>query len=421
MKSRRIEPHLGSLAAVLESARSKSVTHRALVAGALADGETRVSNPLDADDTRATLSGLQALGFDVAAAPGLWTIRGREGRVQGGGALSLGESGTTFRFLLALAALGARPSSLDGARRLRRRPIEPLAQALRELGASANIPRDDAEDPIVCGGSEVRGGRVRLPGGTSSQFASALLLVGSRLPHGLELMVEPPAVSRPYLDVTVRVLEQFGVAIERPGELQWTVSPQSYGGIDFCVEGDHSSASYFLAAAAIVGGRVRVRGLDPESAQADACFGGILRELGCQVSTGEDWIEVVGDGKVRPFDVDLSDAPDLGPTMAVLGLFAEGPATLRGVSHLRHKESDRLQVLADNLVRLGRGARASGDRLEIARPDGPIRGGRIATASDHRIAMAFAVAGLRVDGVVLDDADCVNKSNPEFWEQFEAL
>jgi 3-phosphoshikimate 1-carboxyvinyltransferase len=249
-----------------------------------------------------------------------------------------------------------------------------------------------------------------------------MLLIGSRLPGGLELDLSPPAVSLPYVEVTVRVLREFGVRVERPDELCWKVPECGYPGREYRVEGDHSSASYFLAAAAVLGGRVRAEGLDPDSAQADARLQRILPELGCEVRSGPGWIEVEGTGTIRPFDLDMSDAPDLVPTLAVLALFADGPSAMRGVGHLRIKESDRLETLAGNLRRLGREASTTEDELIVGevtlpRPDEVT----VETASDHRMAMAFAIAGLRLPGVTVDDADCVAKSNPGFWQDLYRL
>jgi len=397
------------------------MTHRALVVAALADGESRIHNPLEADDTRVTLRGLEALGIPVAAAEGCWTVAGRGGSIPGAGSLELGESGTSLRFLMAVAALGRSPSRLDGASRLRERPVHELADALLAVGGSVTLTGGGGGLPLTVGGSAPSGGPVRVRAGRSSQFASALLLTASRLPRGLDLTLDPPAVSLPYVQLTVEALAAFGVACEQPEILRFRVRPTEYAGIDYRVEGDHSTASYFLAAAAIVGGQVRVEGLDPSSSQPDARLGRLLGELGCQVDRGDDWIEVTGSGEISGFDLDLSEAPDLAPTIAVLGLFAEGPSVIRGVAHLRIKESDRLAALAANLTGLGRPALARDDRLEIEPARNELRGTTIRTESDHRIAMAFAIAGMRLGGVRLDDGECVAKSNPEFWEQLARL
>jgi 3-phosphoshikimate 1-carboxyvinyltransferase len=421
MDVRAIRKRCEPLDAVLSATPSKSVTHRALVAAALADGQSALHGPLDAHDTRATRDGLSSLGIEIRSESGRWLVRGCSGRVPGGGALALGESGTTMRFLTAVAALGETPSRLDGAPRLRERPLGDLASALGQLGGSLRSDAETGGLPLTAGGGSLRGGTVSLPGSPSSQYASALLLVAPRLPGGLALSIEPPAVSLPYVELTERVLRAFGVEVTRESELSWRVAGGGYAGRDYHIEGDHSSASYFLAAAAIVGGRVRVHNLDSNSAQADARLGTILRDLGCRVETGDDWVEVEGDGKIPGFDLDLGDAPDVVPTLAVLALFADGPSVLRGVAHLRHKESDRLEVLARNLRALGRHAVAFDDRLVVEPPPPCLGGARIGTAGDHRMAMAFAIAGLRVDGIQIEDPACVAKSNPSFWDQLDRL
>lgn len=400
---------------------SKSVTHRALVAAALADGPSTILDPLLAQDTNVTRRGLLDLGVPVEEGESGWTVHGGSGRVPGGGRLWLGESGTSARFLLALAALSSTPSRLDGSPRLRERPLRELGAALRRLGARIHLDTRGGGLPAEAGGSPPRGGAVRVAAGRSSQFASALLLIGSRLPGGLDLTLKPPAVSLPYVELTARVLSRFGVAVERPETLRWRVAETAYAGREFRVEGDYSSASYFLAAAALLGGRVRVSGLAPDSPQPDRCLAALLEGLGCRVSRGRDAVEVRGSGRIPAFDLQLGHAPDLVPTLAILGLFAEGASTLRGIAHLRHKESDRLELLARNLRALGRAAEAVEDRLEIGPPSTTLRGGPVSTASDHRMAMAFAVAGLRLDGIVVDDEGCVAKSDPRFWGRLEAL
>jgi 3-phosphoshikimate 1-carboxyvinyltransferase len=421
MDVRRIDRIRGPLDAVLRAMPSKSVTHRALVAAALADGESTLRHPLDADDTRATRDGLAAMGVAIRIAGDDWVVRGCGGRIPGGGTLALGESGTTMRLLTAVAALGAFSSRLDGSPRLRERPLRELTGALERMGASIHPDPETGGLPVTAGGSPVQGGALRLPGSRSSQFASALLLIAPRLADGLDLTIDPPAVSVPYVGLTAAVLAAFGVPVVRVSELRWRVAYGAFAGRDYPIEGDHSTASYFLAAAAVLGGRVRVLDLSAGSAQPDARLGTVLRDLGCRVDAGTDWVEVEGNGRIPSFDIDLVDAPDLAPTLAVLALFAEGRCVLRGLAHLRHKESDRLELLARNLRALGRHATALDDRLVVESPPPCLGGARIGTASDHRIAMAFAIAGLRVDGVAVEDPGCVAKSNPRFWTQLAEL
>jgi 3-phosphoshikimate 1-carboxyvinyltransferase len=421
MVVREVQTAKSPLCGQFTAPASKSVTHRALVAAALADGTSVLEAPLDSDDTRATLAGIGALGFETRIDGSDWVVRGRRGEVPGGGDLWLRESGTSFRFLTALAALGRAPSRLDGAARLRERPVTELSRALVQLGAAIETAPGGGL-PLTAGGRPPRGGAVAVTAARSSQFVSALLLVGGRLPQGLRLRVDGRAVSRPYVDVTLAVLREFGVTIGAEGEGGFRIDPVDYGGRRFRVGGDHSSASYLLAAAAVTGGRVRVDRLDPASPQPDARFCRILERLGCRVRAGEDRIEVTGGTVLPAFDLDLADSPDLGPTLAVLALFADGACRLRGAAHLRLKESDRLEVLARNLRALGREAVAGPDSLEVGPPPrAGLHGATIETASDHRMAMAFAIAGLRLPGVVIDDAGCVEKSWPGFWEVFAEL
>jgi len=422
MNPRPIRTVRRPLDATLRASPSKSATHRALVVASLADGRSVIRDPLDADDTRVTLDGLRELGVRVDETAGAWTVEGCADVPPGGGSLWLAQSGTSMRFLLALAALGRAPSSLDGSARLRERPLHDLAQALRDIGATVEATSTSGGLPARAGGGpRPSGGRVRVAARHSSQFASALLLVGSRLERGLDLTLEPPAVSLPYVDLTVGMLEAFGVPVERAGELRWRVPHCPHEARELRIEGDHSSASYFLAAAAVVGGRVRVEGLDPSSRQPDARLARLLADAGSTVRTGPDWIEVTGSGPPRAFSLDLGASPDLVPTVAVVAMFADGPCELHGISHLKVKESDRLRAVAANLGRLGCDAAAGEDRLRVEPDPKRYHGATVVTEGDHRMAMAFAVAGLVVDGVTVDDPACVSKSNPSFWAQLDSL
>jgi 3-phosphoshikimate 1-carboxyvinyltransferase len=421
MTPRCIEPARGPLHAELQAVPSKSVTHRALVAAAMADGTSTIRNPLDAGDTRRTLDALRALGIAVVERDGAWAVSGRGGAVTGGAAIDLGASGTTARLLTAIAALGDCPSRLDGEPRLRERPMDELVEALVSLGAV--IERLGAGSfPLRAGGAAVVGGCVTISGARSSQFASALLLAAPAFARGLTLAIAPPRVSFGYVRLTVGVLEAFGAVIEPAEEGAFHVPAQRLRPADFSVEGDHSSASYALAAAAVRGGRVAVRGLDGGSTQPDARFLGDLASLGCRVETDAHTVRVEGSGRIPPFVWDLSDAPDLAPTAAVLALFADGPCVLTGLAHLAHKESDRTIVLRDNLEKLGAVATAAPGRLSITPPGKSMRhGAPVTVAGDHRMAMAFAVAGLAIPGIVIDDPGTVAKSYPEFWSDLDRL
>jgi len=421
MAMRCIEPANGPLDAEFRAAPSKSATHRALVAAALASGTSTIRGPLLATDTRVTCEGVRRLGVPVEDRDGAWIVHGSGGAIRGGATIDLAASGTSARFLTALAALGEHPSTLDGSPRLRERPIEELIAALSALGATVEA-EGGRRLPLRAGGTPVAGGTAVLSGARSSQFASALLLAAPAFARGLRLRVDPPRVSFSYVHLTVSSLAAFGAVIERTGEGEFWVPPQPLRPAIVTIEGDHSSASYALAAVAILGGRLRIRGLRPDSLQPDARFLGDLVSLGCRVSPDGDGVEVAATGRVPPFSWDLADAPDLAPTAAILAAFAEGPCVLSGLRHLAFKESDRLSLLRDNLGRLGAVVEVGDGSLAIVPAGRTVaRAATIEVAGDHRMAMAFAIAGLARPGVTVDDAGAVGKSYPRFWDDLAEL
>jgi 3-phosphoshikimate 1-carboxyvinyltransferase len=339
-------------------------------------------------------------------------------------ALFAGNAGTAMRFLCARLAAERRSFVIDGTARMRQRPIEDLLRALRSLGAAAESIRGDGCPPVRVGGRGLRGGGVVLPGGRSSQFLSALLLAGPAAEKGVAVEIEGRLVSRPYVDLTLDVMRRFGVRAspEAPsGAAARFVVPagQAYRPSEITVEGDYSSASYFFAAAAVVPGRVEVEGIGPHSLQGDARFPDLLERMGCRILRGAESVAVEGAARLRGVEADLGDLPDAAPALAVVALFAEGETRLTGVPHLRIKETDRIAVLCEAIARLGGEAEPLPDGLVI-RPR-PLRGAEIDPHGDHRIAMAFAVAGLRVPGVRILDPACVGKSYPDFWDDLERL
>lgn len=405
----------GPVDLALSAPPSKSLTHRALVAASLADGPSILYDPLLADDTRLTIAGLRRLGAVIEVGDRVVGVEGGGGPLaDGDGAvLDCGNSGTTLRLLASVAALADGRVTLTGSARMRERPVGPLGTALEALGATVRYPVSDGVPPIEVAGP-LRGGEAAVDGGVSSQFASSLLLAAPLMPEGLVLRLASPPVSRSYLDLTVGVIAQFGTDVERQGYEAFTVRPGGYTGAAFAVEGDWSSASYLFALAAALGGRVTVRNLDPASAQGDRRFVGALAAMGCRVSSGPAGVTVERDGPLRGIECEMSSAPDTVQTLAVIGALAEGPTRITGIGHLRHKESDRLAVTADRLRLLGAGAAVEEDALAIT--PAPLHGGTIDPAGDHRTAMAFAVLGLAVGGVAIEDPGCVAKSWPEFWE-----
>jgi 3-phosphoshikimate 1-carboxyvinyltransferase len=418
MNLRKILP-TGPVQATLTLPGSKSYTHRVLVAAALADGESLLTNALKAEDTELTAQALAKLGANLD-----W--QGNTIRVQGVGGrwrpvaepIYLGNSGTSMRFLTALAALGQGTYVLTGSERLCQRPLGELLQALGQLGVQAASERGDGCPPVTIQGG-LKGGRASLSGKVSSQYLSALLFIGPLAPGGVEIEITDELVSRPYVDLTLAVMEDFGISYYREG-YRFFQAPggQSYLARDYAIEADASSASYFWAAAAITGGKVTVANLNEDSCQGDATFPEVLARMGCRVQTGEGGLAVEG-GPLTGIMVDMAAMPDLAPTLAVVAAFAQGETVISGVAHLRHKESNRLLAVAAELNKMGIAARETNDGLII--PGGAPQGASIDTYQDHRLAMSFAVAGLKVPGVVINDPGCVAKSFPDFWEYFEKL
>jgi 3-phosphoshikimate 1-carboxyvinyltransferase len=408
----------GPLDARVEVPGSKSDTNRALVAAALARGESELRGALDADDTRAMRDCLRALGVAIEEQePARWTVHGRGGALDAPvRPLDARASGTTARFVAALATLAPGPSRIDGTARMRERPIDDLVDALRQLGAEIEIEGGRGCPPLLVRGGGLRGGRATIDASRSSQYVSAVLLVGPYAAHDLELHLKDGVLaSRPYVDLTLRLMRAFGAeAGWRDARGFWVRAGVPYRGRTHRVEPDASSAAYAFAAAAIAGGRVRVPGLPADSVQADLRLLGLLERMGCAVVREAGEIEVTGPpGKLRALEVDMNECPDAVVALAVVCLFADGPSTIRNVAQLRHHETDRLAALETELRRLGARAEAGPDWLRIE--PAPLHGATVETYDDHRVAMAFALVGLRVPGVRILDPTCVAKTWPGFF------
>jgi 3-phosphoshikimate 1-carboxyvinyltransferase len=409
----------GVVQATLTLPGSKSYTHRALMAAALASGVSTLTNALAAEDTELTARVLAQLGAGIDWQGTTIRVTGTGGRWQPvSEPLYLGNSGTSMRFLTALVALGEGEYRLTGTDRLCRRPLGELLAALQEIGVKAVSEKGDGCPPVRVSGG-LSGGKARLSGGTSSQYLSALLFIGALAPQGLEIEVTGELVSRPYVDLTLEVLSDFGISFYREGYRYFQLpGGQGYLPQDYEIEADASSASYFWAAAALTGGRVTITNLTLASSQGDAAFPQVLERLGCAIESSAAGLTVQG-GPLQGVAVDMAAMPDLVPTLAVLAAFARGETRITGVAHLRHKESDRLAAVAAELGKMGLEARETADGLIVK--GGQPHGAVIETYDDHRIAMSFAVAGLKVPGLVIADPDCVAKSFPEFWEFFDRL
>lgn len=407
---------------------SKSITNRALVCAALARGRSTLSGVLDSQDTRVMAGGLAALGIRVRPdwEEGVVVVEGAGGAVPAARAtIDCAASGTTIRFLAAVCALGRGEYRLDGTARMRQRPIGDLLGALRGLGVEAIAESPGECPPVAIRSAGIAGGATTVRGATSSQFASALAMVAPCAARGMAIDFEGRLVSLPYLEMTRRVMADFGADCRAEGPARWSIAPGGYAGRDYAIEPDASAASYFLAAAAITGGRVTVEGLSRRSIQGDVGFAEVLGRMGCVVEWHEagddpaaDSVTVSGRA-ARGVEIDMNAISDTVPTLGAVALFAAGPTTIRNVAHVRDKETDRIADLARELRRLGAGVEERPDGLTIH--PAPLRGAEIVTYDDHRMAMSMALAGLRVPGVRILDPRCTGKTFPGYWRSLAAL
>lgn len=403
---------------------SKSITNRALVVAALSDGQTTLSNALFSDDSRYLVESLSRLGFEVALDQdgARMQVRGLAGRIPASRAeLYVGYSGTSARFLTAMLALGHGEYLVDGAPRTRQRPIADLLSALSQLGVDAVSVNGTGCPPVRVRASGLRGGRATIPGDASSQYLSGLLMAAPYAESDVTLEVTGELASKPYVDMTIGLMADFGVRVERTEYREFVVrAGQRYRARDTSVEADASTASYFFAAAAVTGGVVRVEGVAPGSRQGDVAFLDVLRQMGCSIRSGADWSEVGGPERLMGIDVDMNAISDTAPTLAAIAPLASSPVTVRGIANVRIKESDRIAAVVTELRRLGVRAEERSDGF-IVHPADQIRPALIQTYDDHRMAMAFSVLGLRVPGVRIADPGCVSKTFPEFFDVLETL
>ena len=418
-----IVPLTAPLAATVRPPGSKSVTNRALVCAALAHGTTTLRGVLVADDTEAMLHCLHDLGVQlrVDRAAGVVEVVGTRGRVGGDGAvLDARMSGTTSRFIAPVAALGRATVVLDGAPQLRARPMGELFDALRALGAGIEPLGEPDRLPVQIDGHGLEGGPLSVRGDVSSQFLSALLLSAPEMARGLDVEVVTELVSVPYVELTLRVMQSFEARSEWVDARHIHVDGAGYRSPGtYEVEPDASAASYFFAAAALCGGSVTVEGLGTTSLQGDVAFVDALERMGALVERHPDHITVSGTGSLHGIEIDMADISDTAQTLAVLAPFADSPTRVTGIGFIRRKETDRIAAVVTELVRLGIDAVEEPDGFLI-RPGTP-HPGVVRTYDDHRMAMSFALMGLRSPGITIADPRCVAKTFPGYWTALERL
>ena len=417
-----ITPATGPLDVTVSVPGSKSLTNRALCLAALASGTSTLRNALFSDDTHYFGSALRALGIEVREDPDRATISvdGRGGALPRRRAdLFVGLAGTAARFLTAVLALGDGCYTVDGAPRMRERPMDELLSALAAQGARISADTQPVRMPFtICGGG-LAGGELQVSGVRSSQPISALLMVAPLAREATTLQIEGKLVSEPFVAMTVQLMRRFGAAVTEHGRRFSIAAGQRYRARDLVIEPDATSASYFFAAAAVTGGRVRVPGLGHDSLQGDLAFLDVLGQMGCRVKLDAEGVSVQGPSTLAGIEVDLSAVSDTAPTLAAIAPFASGPVTIRGIGHTRLQETDRVHAMATELRRLGVPVEegAGSLRIEPATP----RGATIETYDDHRIAMAFAVTGLRAPGIAIADPGCTAKTFPDFFARFAKL
>ena len=403
---------------------SKSLTNRYLVLAALADEPSRLRAPLRSRDTLLMAEALRALGTRIDDVGGTspfgddWFVHPRP--LHGPAQVDCGLAGTVMRFLPPVAALATGDVRFDGDPRARDRPMGPVLQALRDLGVRVDDDGTGRLPFTVHGTGRLRGGTLRIDASASSQFVSALLLVGARCEEGLVVEhVGPPIPSEPHVVMTVEALRDVGVVIDTEDAATWRVEPGAMGALDVQVEPDLSNAAPFLAAAAVTGGRVTVPGWPQYTTQAGDGLRDLLDEMGCDVALDREGLTVEGSGELYGIDADLHAVGELTPVVAALAALADSPSHLRGIAHQRGPETDRLAALATEFNKLGGDVTETADGLLIN--PRPLHGGRFATYDDHRIATAGAVLGLRVPGILVEDIGTTAKTLPGFTALWQGM
>ncbi len=420
--TKSIHPITHSLNASVRVPGSKSLTNRALLIAVLADGKTTLKNALFSDDTRYFASALRTLGFRVDkneenAEMSIWGLGGKIPSQDAD--LFIGNAGTAARFLTAFLNLGSGEYIVDGEARMRERPIADLIEALRPLGATLEAKSDCPPVKIMANG--LKGGKTQIAGSVSSQYLSALLMTAPYAQNPVEIEFTTELFSKPYVDMTISIMRDFGVNVERNGYQSFSIGPQTYSPIsNYLIESDASAASYFFAAPAIVGGTVHVENISRKSVQGDIDFLDVLVEMGCEIREHGNAIEVVGSKNLKGIDVDMSNIPDTAQTLAAIAPFASSPTRIRGIASARVKETDRVSAVCNELKRLGVQVDEYEDGMTIY-PCEKIKPAVVRTYNDHRMAMAFSLIGLRAEGVQIENPDCVSKTFPNYFDVLDDL
>lgn len=399
---------------------SKSYTHRMLIAAALSDGVSVLDNCLRSEDTLLTQKTLMRLGVRIDDRGDAMKVHGLKGDFQAvTEPIYLGNSGTSMRLLTPMVSLGKGTYTLVGSERMHQRPIQDLLDSMNQMGIPACSVQGTGCPPIEISAHRIKGGTIQLNCKISSQYLSALLLVAPFSENALEIHITEGPVSKPYIDMTIDVLDMFGISVEFEGYQRFVVEGgQAYKPGLYSVEPDASQAGYFWAAAAVTGSTVKVVGIKDSSRQGDVGFADTLGKMGCTLHKEDDGITVTG-GRLSAIEVDMEDMPDMVPTLAVVAAFAEGTTVIKNVAHLKAKECDRIGAVVREFSKLG--IEAAWTNTDLVIKGGWSHGAEIDTYEDHRIAMSFAIAGLKIPGIYIRDESCVEKSFPGFWDVFMSM
>ena len=421
----QINPVSGPVSGTIRPPGSKSITNRAMILAALANGVTQLTGVLDSQDTQVMIESLRRLGLTIEhdADKCCCTVTGAPGRLAADSIdLWLENSGTSIRFLTSLCALGLGTYRLDGIERMRERPIGDLVRPLNDLGAGIRFENENSDcPPIVVDGTQGQftGGKAAIRGDISSQFLSSILMSAPATRDGVTLNVEGELVSIPYVTMTLSMMQDFGVEVVHPADLSsFHISPQQYTARTYDIEPDASAASYFFGVAAVTGGTITVEGLSKNALQGDIRFVDALEQMGCQVTWNESSVTVTG-RPLHGIDIDMNHISDTAQTLSTVAVFADSPTTIRNVGHMRHKETDRIAAVVTELQRCGLQAEELDDGLRI-HPGMP-QPAKIETYDDHRMAMSFSLLGLKADGIQILDPGCTSKTYPKYFADLDAL
>jgi len=397
---------------IVKAPPSKSYTHRAFIMAFLADGKSKICDPLYSDDTMASLNSCKALGSLVNKHNSYCEITGVKGKpFTPDNVLNLNNSGTTLRILTSIATLADGYTVLTGDKSLRTRPMQDILTALKPLGVTAFSTKNNAKPPIIIKGG-FKGGITSINGNVSSQFISSILMAAPYAENPVHLHVKDKFISRPYVEMTVELMEKFNVEVEYDiKNKSFHIDPQIYKSTNYTVEGDYSSASYLIAAAASLDSEVIIQNLMKKSKQGDKLILEIVKDMGSQVKIKDNEIKICGHGRLTGTEVNLKNAPDLLPTVAALGAMAHGTTYIKGVEHARFKETDRIHTCATELTKLGVRVKEIDDGLIIK---GGVHGGTVNSHMDHRLAMAFYIIGLKVGNIIIENPSVYNISFPDF-------